>query len=187
MAGHCGNVGDTISVGSQANIGKVIWEAVAADIMIAKIDPLGRNTWNCDGSSTLHRCSPVMTYTPRAVGNVFLFNQAGRYASVPVTGSGTPGVNEMFCTSGAISGVNCTWGLHPLPPAAPPFVLGATTWRNATLDGDSGGPVVSRSGQLYGIISEGGEVWGRIPDFMSFVPISRVFEEQPGYQLAPPG
>lgn len=187
LAGHCGEVGDSISVGSQANVGKVIWKARAADIMIARIDPLARTNWGCDGSTSLHRCMPITTYTPRAVGNVFLFDQAGRYASVPVTGSGTPGVNEIFCTSGAISGVNCSWGLQALPHGAPPFILGATTWRNVGSPGDSGGPVVSRSGQLYGTISQGGDAWGNIPDFMSFVPIARLFEEQPGYQLAPPG
>ncbi|AZZ56176.1 hypothetical protein C5E08_09895 [Rathayibacter iranicus] len=186
-AGHCGNVGDDVSVGQVGTVGKVIWKARVADIMIARIDPLARNSYHCAGSSTLHNCSPMTTFTPRAIGNVFLYDHTGEYASVPVAGFGAPEPNETFCTSGAVSGVNCTWFLDPDVPLYQPLVLGASTKRKATLDGDSGGPVVSRGGQLYGFISKGGKSGTRLVGFMTFVPISRLFEEQRGYELAPPG
>lgn len=184
-AGHCGEVGDPIRVNYQGVIGSVVWKSAILDAEIAQIDPLPESRAGCDPSSTLHRCTVSTTYTPRAIGRIFLFDPAGRYSSLPVTGMGAPAANEVFCTSGAHSGVNCTWGAHRLPPGAPPHVLGARTFRNQVEDGDSGGPVASRSGTLYGIISEGMYPHDPDPDFMSYVPLTRILQEQSGYALAP--
>lgn len=186
-AGHCGNVGDDISVRQVGTVGKVIWKARVADLSIARIDPHPRTTYHCTGDSRLHNCSPITTFTPRAIGNVFLYDHTGEYASVPVAGSGAPEPNEKFCTSGAVSGVNCTWFLDPNEPLYEPLVVGASTKRKGILDGDSGGPVLSQGGQLYGFISRSGQSGTRLVGFMTFVPISRLFEEQRGYELAPPG
>ncbi|AND15635.1 trypsin-like serine protease [Rathayibacter tritici] len=185
-AGHCGHVGDPVRVNLQGIIGSVIWESPILDAEIARIDPIAENNFGCDPSSALHRCTIATAYTRRATGRIFLFDNGGRYASLPVTGMGVPGVNEVFCTSGAYSGVNCSWGIHPLPPGSPPYILGARTFRNQVEDGDSGGPVASRSGTLYGIISDGTYPKDPDPDFMTYVPLSRILQAQPGYTLAPP-
>ncbi|PPF25978.1 hypothetical protein C5C34_00620 [Rathayibacter rathayi] len=184
-AGHCGNVGDPIRVNLQGIIGSVIWKSTMLDVSIARIDPIGESHVGCDPSSSLHRCTVATSYMPRATGRIFLFDHFGRYASLPVIGMGVPSVNEVFCTSGARTGVNCSWGVARLPPAAPIFVLGARTFRNQVLVGDSGGPVAGRDGRLYGIVSEGLNWNDSDPDLMTYVPISRILEEQRGYALAP--
>ncbi|PPF30981.1 serine protease [Rathayibacter tritici] len=187
LAGHCGNEGDSVSVADQGVIGRVIWESGTSDLEIARIDPIPRTNWNCASGSMIRHCDPYTTYSPRAIGNIFLRDHTGRYVSMPFDGMGVPGENEVFCTSGAVSGVNCTWGIAPLPPRSPPFLLAATTWTASTVSGDSGGPVASRGGRLYGIITDGALPASSRPDLMAYVPISRLFEEQRGYVLAPPG
>ncbi|MHC2185204.1 hypothetical protein ACVLV4_000842 [Rathayibacter agropyri] len=187
LAGHCGDEGESVSVADRGIVGRVIWKSGLSDLEIARIDPLARANFNCGTGSMIRHCTPFTSYTPRAHGSIFLPDHTGRIVSMPIDGTGVPGENEVFCTSGAVSGVNCAWGIASLPPDAPPYLLGATTWLASTTRGDSGGPVASRGGRLYGIISDGARTTSTRPDLMTYVPISRLFEEQPGYVLAPPG
>lgn len=187
LAAHCADEGESVSVGNQGVVGRVIWKSGLSDLEIAKIDPLPRVNWNCGTGSMIRHCAPFTSYTPRASGTIFLRNHAHRIVSMPFDGTGVPGENEVFCTSGAVSGVNCAWGIAVLPPGAPPYLLGATTWLASVTQGDSGGPVASQGGRLYGIIADGARTTSERPDLMAYVPIARLFEEQPGYVLAPPG
>lgn len=187
MSEHCAHNGDPVTVMNHGVIGHVIWTSHRSDLEIVQVDPLVRRQVSCNASSILHNCGINAYYTPRAIGNIFLRNHTGAYVSVPIAGTGTPGVNEIFCTSGAKTGVNCTWGISALPPDAPANLLGARTWAGNVVSGDSGGPVSSRAGRLYGIISAGAGAETSMPDAMSYVPISKVFEEQFNYEIAPAG
>ncbi|QOD08069.1 trypsin-like peptidase domain-containing protein [Rathayibacter toxicus] len=187
-AGHCVSEYTNVSVENQGVIGQVTWVSSVSDLALIKIDPLARNAVTCDPSSTLHRCSIGVFYTPRAIGNIFLLDQAGRYRSIPFRGTAIPGGDEVFCTSGAVTGVVCAWRNSPLPADQPRHRAGASTWvHDPASEGDSGGPVAGAQGQLYGIISEFTNRDYPMSDVMSYVPIDQFFEEQPYYSLAPPG
>lgn len=186
-ARHCASDGARVSVGTQGVVGSVIWHSNSADIEIVKIEPLARRGWQCDPSSVIHRCAVSVYYTPRAIGNIFLRDQAGRYRSIPVRGTAIPGAEENFCTSGAVTGVNCTWTAAELPVGHNSFQAGARTWADNVSRGDSGGPVAGRDGQLYGIINQFGLPDSPVPDLMTYAPIAQIFSEQPGYELAGSG
>lgn len=187
IAGHCATEGTEVNVGPRNGIGKVVWVSSRADIELVKVEPISRPHWTCDPGSTLHHCGYSTYYTPRAIGNIFLFAPPGGIRSIPIRGTAVPGGGETFCTSGARSGVNCTWSTATLPVSGLYGRAGATTWAHNVVSGDSGGPVAGTGGQLYGIISQGGIPGGDTPDMMNYVPMATVFEELPGYVLAPPG
>lgn len=187
-ARHCGNENASVYVGEQGEVGRVLWESPDVDLEISRIEPIRRNQYQCDPSSVLHRCTVGVYYTPRAVGNIFLRDETNIVQSMPVPRINVPGDTETFCTSGAVSGVICTWNSAPLPGGLGfgPGEVGARTYLHHVLPGDSGGPVARTDGQLFGIIARMGDADGPTPDLMSYVPIGRLFDEQPLYQLAPP-
>ncbi|NRD08945.1 trypsin-like serine protease [Rathayibacter agropyri] len=186
LAGHCAGLGDEITVGGQV-VGTVTWKSTNHDVEIVKIPPSMISRPICSGASQLHHCT-ISNPTPKAVGRIIL-GSGPLPEAVPVRGIGVPALGERFCTSGAVSFVICSFELEEEIP--PPF----GTWRPDemaarthngynTVDGDSGGPVASMGGRLYGIILVGGR--DRIAGIMGYLPMDVIFQDL-GYEygLAP--
>ncbi|RIJ45048.1 hypothetical protein DZF93_00465 [Clavibacter michiganensis subsp. insidiosus] len=185
-AGHCASVGQAVRV-ADTQVGKVTWVSGQSDLALVRIDPYASRSPQCF-PTTLghHHCQIVTHYEPRATGQVILArNRLGQELPLPVTGSGVPQPREIYCVSGAQSGVNCTFVSIPTPAGLNlgAHVLTSETHGAATTVGDSGGPVVSRSGKIYGIHVDGGRSGSQDESIEGYIPISQFFHEQPGYAL----
>lgn len=184
-SGHCGNVNDTVKVGGRS-VGKMIWKSNINDLSLVQIEPNYRHLRYCSAPSTGLTCSIVNRYDPIALGKVILPSLRTRsITAVPVIGTGSPANNEVFCTSGKTTGVICTWGKVQVPGWMQTRSKSAESFGPNIQAGDSGGPVVSHSGTVYGIIESQGDARSNYPNHMIYVPISNFFAEQPGYELAP--
>lgn len=188
VAGHCGEVNDPVLLGHNS-VGKMVWKSGKSDLGLVKIEPSKRASTHCSAPSTGMTCSIIVTYDPLAKGRVFV-TQNG--ANVAISGVGNPGPNEVFCTSGYMSGVNCSWGKINAPSTGNYGTHiensdTAQTVRANVEDGDSGGAVTSFgvTRKIYGIISMKGHPFGASPTNMKYVAISHFFAEQPGYAIAP--
>ena len=186
IAKHCVNeVGSAIRFRDE-QIGEVSFMSPDRDIALVKVDPVMRRQPVCSGASQLHRCFISEDSTPRASGKILLRANNG-VGVIPVAGSGDPRGDEIFCTSGSVTGVNCGWRLAAgdHDGVFPPGENVARSMRNqSVVMGDSGGPVAGRDGTLYGIITTRGN--GQYEGLMSYVPMSKVFDTiGPYYALAP--
>lgn len=184
LAGHCADLDAPIKVGGQV-VGSISWVSTTYDLEIAKIPPSTTQRPVCTGAYHLHHCS-IPPATPRAVGRVIL-NDGSTQRAVPVPGFGEPAVNELFCTSGAVSFVNCSFRLTSVKPS-PPWRPGEVATRSYSVrsiaHGDSGGPVTSFGGRLYGIMVVGGD--NRNVGMMGYLPIALVLRDLGyAYGLAP--
>ncbi len=183
---HCVTLGQKVRVGN-TEVGAVSWVSTDSDLALIRIEPTTSRSQYCYPISAGHRCEIVLTYEPRAVGEVFLGrNRSGQESSIPITGTGIPSDREIYCTSGASTGINCSW-TQTSPPAGihigPHQVTSRTSGAN-TGPGDSGGFVGSRSGTLYGIHSAGGgAINGQFADGESYVPIGVLLRERPTFAL----
>lgn len=174
LAKHCGGLGSTVMVGDQV-VGSVTWTSSTYDLAIATIPPSIVQRPICSGASQLHHCT-LPDATPRAVGRVVL--QRGLFpAAVPVPGFGIPAIGEHFCTSGAMSLVLCGFSSVPLPPTLWPAGAVAAGHYDGLMPipGDSGGPVVSYTGRLYGIITSG--VIDAYGGTLAYLPLPLILEE----------
>ncbi|WP_348521239.1 trypsin-like serine protease [Curtobacterium flaccumfaciens] len=183
LAKHCAPMYATVSIGSSP-LGNVVWRSATSDIELVRVSPR-RDTSReiCYAhSNSPATCSPFVSYTPRASGQVFA-RSAGRIARVPINGSADP--DGRFCTSGWASGVQCVWHGIAMPPNAQLAYqhLAAADADELTnlAPGDSGGPVVSYSNQLLGIISSN----FTSTTIMLYTPIRQVLTELFSYELAP--
>ncbi|WP_146083775.1 hypothetical protein [Clavibacter michiganensis] len=187
IAGHCGNNGQDIGLEGHGVVGRIIWESGDADLAIVRVDPSVTHRPHCMPNSQLHNCTILTTVSPLATGRIFLRSPfSGQPRSFPIQGTGVPGADERFCTSGATTGINCNWSTVPLPEGFGAHQAGAQSDGLFLEGGDSGGPVAGRAGQLYGIIARMGNDLGPARDIMSYTPIARLFQEQSGYSIAPP-
>ncbi|AZZ56923.1 trypsin-like peptidase domain-containing protein [Rathayibacter iranicus] len=183
MAGHCGTVGETVKVGD-AVAGTITWVSSDYDLALVKIPPSTVQRPVCSGASQLHHCS-IPPATPRAVGRIIL-NRGSTQQAVPVPGFGIAGVGEHFCTSGAVSFVNCTFEIASVKSSwlSPGELAAHTTTGFSLQPGDSGGPVANISGRLYGIIISGGE--DDHAGVFGYIPMSTIFHDLGyDYELAP--
>lgn len=187
-ASHCGRTNDDVKVGNQV-VGKFVWRSERSDLRLVRIEPSRRNFTHCSAPSTGLTCSIVTTYEPLALGKIFVSTTG---IALSIRGTGAPNTNEVFCTSGHTTGINCTWGKVPTPPGwmhpvTPEITKSAETYGRNVEGGDSGGPVASfgTRGLIYGIISTKGMHWSEHPNKMTYVPIAQFFQEQPGYEIAP--
>lgn len=183
LAKHCTGLGREIRVGGEV-VGTVNWASPNYDVALATIPPSRVQRPLCTGASQLHHCI-IRAATPRAVGRIIITNVA-RPAAVPISGTGSPSPEELFCTSGAVSFVNCGF----LPAGVPPSGWGTgelaarTTNGRNVMFGDSGGPVMSIGGTLYGMIVLGG--YPTYPDMMGYLPVETIFQDlDDEYGLAP--
>lgn len=185
LAGHCASLGEEITVGGQV-VGTVTWISPTHDVEIAKIPPSMISRPLCSGASQLHHCT-IANPTPKAVGRIILSNGSLPEA-LPIRGIGVPAFGERFCTSGAVSFTNCSFELEDEVPAwgtwRPDEMAARTHNGHNVVDGDSGGPVASMGGTLYGIILIGGT--HRIAGIMGYLPMDVILQDL-GYQygLAP--
>ncbi|MBO9050858.1 trypsin-like serine protease [Curtobacterium flaccumfaciens] len=149
LAKHCAPLQAPVQLDG-ATVGNVVWQSPESDLELAVVPPLACTraraaTGSCDQS--------VATWTPRASGRVF--NRVdGGLARAAVTGIGKPDADP-FCTSGAASGLLCSWTATRVPAASHPGVqhLAAARAGAGIEPGDAGGPVISTTNRLYGIVS----------------------------------
>ena len=188
-AGHCGGVNTEVKV-ADISVGKIIWKSGKYDMALLRVEPSATRHAVCSAPSTGMSCSIAINYTPRAVNQIILpsFRTRGE-GTVPVTGIGQPFANEVFCTSGASTGVIFSWGVEHIsgwahPGSADKFHY-AETYGSNIISGDSGGPVASSSGKIYGIIAQYGRPETHSDTLMRYHSIDQFFSEQPGYALAP--
>ncbi|WP_258370427.1 MULTISPECIES: S1 family peptidase [unclassified Curtobacterium] len=200
VAKHCANRGDEevyvksdaeSARGGIAEVGNVVWRSPDTDLALVKINPTVHNTRAC--GTTSHggpSCIPITSYSVNALGRVLTASLRTRsiYAQ-PVPGSGDPGEDETFATSGSTTGVQLEW--NKLSERAWP-----TNFRNRRdgdeaassntaflLGGDSGGPVFNASsGKLYGIITDQLPRTTQ-PSTMVYIKLSKFFKEMPRYSL----
>lgn len=188
-AGHCGGVDTEVKV-ADVSVGKVIWKSGKYDLALIRVEPSATRHAVCSAPSSGISCSIAVDYTPRAVNKIILPSLHTRSEEpIPVTGTGAPSANEVFCTSGAATGVMCTWGKEHVAGWAHPIENDtfhyAETYSRNIVQGDSGGPVASAAGTVYGIIAEFGRPETHADTSMRYHSIDQFFSEQPGYALAP--
>ncbi|WP_157726214.1 trypsin-like peptidase domain-containing protein [Xanthomonas citri] len=196
-AEHCVSPNQEVTVGGVAGvggqtIGKVAWKSSVSDLALIRVEPSATRYQSCFSTSAGPHCVINVRYSPRAVGKVFLTSLRTRsVTAIAVAATGVAAQNRTFCTSGAITGVNCEWTREPPPQGwqhTAGLTVGATNPHLGLQHGDSGGPVVEYpSGNIYGIVSyRQVPLESHLPFFMGYTPISQFFSEQPGYALAPP-
>jgi len=159
-AGHCGDVGESVSVETDSEeivVGTVTWKSEVSDLALVEVPPGQTRRQQCSVGSSGEFCTIVIDYYPRATGDVILNTPAadigGGRQTRAVTGTGTPSTNEVFCTSGRTTDILCTWGAVDFSAENQPAgTAWAETFASNVVAGDSGGPVVSRSGTVYGVI-----------------------------------
>ncbi|AZZ56925.1 hypothetical protein [Rathayibacter iranicus] len=184
LAKHCARLGSDISVRGTV-VGTVTWVSSRYDLEIVKIPPSTVQRPVCTGASQLHHCT-IPPAIPKAVGRIILLDSAGREQVVPVRGKGLPANGERFCTSGAISFVNCSFETVYVPPSARDMLPACARSRTtrSIVGGDSGGPVASTDGKIYGIILLEG--YGPKAGLMGYLPIDLIFQDLGyTYDLAP--
>lgn len=182
LAKHCANLGDEVTVDG-AVVGTVSWVSPNYDFEIAKIPPSTVQRPMCSGASQLHHCT-ITDATPRAVGRIILNDSA--QGATPIPGIGIPAAGERFCTSGAVTFVNCAFESIDVPVFgfAPGEVAARTVTGNNITAGDSGGPVAGLNGRLYGIIL----LWGinEYTGIMGYLPMPTILQDLGySYELAP--
>ncbi|MWV29522.1 hypothetical protein [Rathayibacter iranicus] len=183
LARHCTDLGNPIRVGGEV-VGSVTWASPNYDLAIATIPPSTAQRPLCGGASQLHHCV-IPSATPKAVGRIIL-NDGSAQRAVTIPGTGVPAVGERLCTSGSVSFVNCGFRIVDVPRSDWNPSAAATRTFNGrnVIFGDSGGPVASIGGRLYGIILFRGEP--AHPGMMGYLPIYVVFQDLGySYELAP--
>jgi len=193
IANHCvSRNGEGVVVNGKV-VGQVISRSGTDDIALAKIDPDPVRTNRCNvGSFGVPLCTSGFRWEPQAHGRVVIASLRTRDdEAVPMPGWGAPGVNETFCTSGSFSGVNCSFAYAPVPESWFPTGISDAAKSdvlNPITGGDSGGPVMSANGKFYGIISLSGMLSAthETQSLMGYVRAEKVFQDFPGYNIAPP-
>lgn len=187
LAKHCAPLQAPVQLDG-ATVGNVVWQSPESDLELAVVPPLACTraraaTGSCDQS--------VATWTPRASGRVF--NRVdGGLVRAAVTGIGKPDADP-FCTSGAASGLLCSWTATRVPAASHPGAqhLAAARAGAGIEPGDAGGPVISATNQLYGIVSGSstraatGTTSTTGSTVLLYTPVQQVLTELFRYRLAP--
>ncbi|MHC2186584.1 hypothetical protein ACVLV4_002247 [Rathayibacter agropyri] len=171
LAKHCApEIGAAYSLNS-VQIGTVSWMSATDDVELVQVPPEVTLPQGCFGS--INGCFIGSTARPRAVGQVIMRVQ-GSERAVPMLPPASPALGERFCTSGSTTGLNCYWLLQE-GRGRDPVAQGFATSALGLDFGDSGGPVISQQGQLYGIIQSGG-MYGALT-FMWYMPIDQLFRQ----------
>ncbi|MBO9041510.1 MULTISPECIES: trypsin-like serine protease [Curtobacterium] len=182
-AKHCGDVGSTVYVNG-AVVGHVVRTSDDFDVSLIAVPPAPFLRQQC---SVTHSggpfCTTVTDYAPRARGMVLVGGTAVPFAiPINVLGAGAPTPDEDFCASGSFSGWFC--GFHTRPIEATLRTNGydqkAMSYSWMLQQGDSGGPVVTRNGTLYGIVSARGR---QEPRAMYYVSMHEALAQFPGFAL----
>jgi hypothetical protein len=183
-AAHCGGVGTAVTVGGQY-AGEVTYVSPRWDFSLITVKPDSRQLRHCSVSTSgVPSCYYLPVYTPRARGAIEKSGQGALYsAQVPVPGSGAPQGHEDFCASGNVSGWYCGFHTVANPPGLE--VQGcdrtAQSFSGRIMRGDSGGPVSSTSGRIYGVIVATGPDGTRFRNDLYYLSIDTILRELPGY------
>jgi hypothetical protein len=124
-----------------------------------------------------------------------VFNRVdGGLTRAAVTGIGKPDADP-FCTSGAASGLHCSWTATRVPAGSRPGVQHLAAARGGAgagiEPGDAGGPVMSATNRLYGIVSGSstraatGTTSTTGSTVLLYTPVQQVLTELFRYRLAP--
>lgn len=186
-AGHCASaVGQHVRVG-ETDIGTVSWISNQSDLALVRVEPTSTRRTQCfHTSGGFPRCAINVIWNPRAVGRViFDYNRSGHEASLAVVGSGAPTAREQFCASGRSSGSLCAFETVVVAPNSkvPAHTTIAQSYDSNMATGDSGGPVLSRGGRIYGVLTDVGNPDGTGEGLIGYVAISQFFAERSGYAL----
>jgi hypothetical protein len=184
-AKHCGRMGDPVSVGGR-EVGQVSWVDPVEDLELVRIDPTSHGQPFCSPTSQGFHCTGTPTYDPAASGRVVLTTlQSRALSAIPVTGTGAPADGEVFCVSGKSSGQSCEFTSAPWRSEIGPRTPGQALATGGTLilNGDSGGPVVSSRGRIYGVVES--TATGTLHSALIYVRVSQFFADAGGYGLAP--
>ncbi|AND17928.1 hypothetical protein C5C18_01685 [Rathayibacter tritici] len=185
LAKHCSSgIGASIGLNHQ-NVGSVVWMSATNDVELAVIPPYTSPAPRaCFGS--IQSCFAGSAVEPRAAGKVIMSTRGGERA-VPMRPPGSPAPGERFCTSGVDTGVNCNWvseANRPVNWGHDEGLMARSTNAQGLEQGDSGGPVISEDGRLYGIIQRAG--LGEYVNLMQYMPIEQVLTQIGSqYALAP--
>ncbi|WP_412873017.1 hypothetical protein [Curtobacterium flaccumfaciens] len=188
LAKHCAPMQAPVQLDG-TTVGSVVWQSAESDLELAVVPPLAcTRTRAATGS-----CDPsVATWTPRASGRVFT-RVDGVLARPALTGIGQPDADP-FCTSGASSGLLCSWTSTRVPAASRPgaqHLAAARADAGAGIEpGDAGGPVISTTNRLLGIISgsttgAAGATGSTGSTVLLYTPARQVRTELFRYRLAP--
>lgn len=190
-AAHCTVMGQTIDGENHSPIGKTIDLDEEHDTALIELYPL--SSMGCSwitpggsGSGGAH-CVPTSIYRPRALGRVFM-SPGGAEQQIPMTGPASPQDGSQICTSGIVTGINCSFSAVPLPPIWVDHFRGRragyTDGRNVE-PGDSGSPVVDSHGVFFGIQTGKGAPGSTTRNLIVWTPAEFVFRKYSDYSLAP--
>ncbi|CAQ01378.1 trypsin-like peptidase domain-containing protein [Clavibacter sepedonicus] len=186
-AAHCGDLNENVTLGSSVP-GKVIWRDELHDLELIVVSPSTERAAVCSHTSAGEYCRIVLTYHPQAVGRIITRDDnTWREQRTPLVATGEPD-DRVFCVSAIRAGVACGLVRTTTPAAIAAVHPGIRAAEDRSLDvqpGDSGGPVMSRSGTLYGFVSGGG-IYGGVRK-IDYMPWSVFAHLQPNYVLAPAG
>ncbi|AWF99844.1 hypothetical protein BEH61_15160 (plasmid) [Clavibacter michiganensis subsp. insidiosus] len=176
--------------GTDVEAGSVVALADPDDLALVRIEGSPHGARTCSATSGHVICTPSTVYSPQAFNRVFLPGfTPGHETTLPMTRQGVPGPRETFCTSGAVPRSLCEWTSTSVPPAwVQNHVYAAARSTGANLlKGDSGGAVVSRTGDFYGIATDSGlyDSDHSNIDIMGYTDAARVLSDFRGYHMAP--
>ncbi len=186
--GHCGNVGDHVKVNGD-DIGQVSWKSTISDLLIIEVPPLSERIHVCYIAPYGPHCIFSHRITPRAIGQVLTYNlRAGGLGGVPITNfrDGVPDSVANFCTSVITTDVNCTWSKYQLPTHLITYAgeHGAITAGTPIALGDSGCPVYTPDGLVYGVHTSNYGITR--PGVMTYISAGEfMVETNDRYDLAP--
>ncbi|WP_146077483.1 hypothetical protein [Rathayibacter rathayi] len=170
---HCAPHIDSEFSMDDVPIGVVTWISSTDDLELVQVAPEvsthGCFSYGCFVGGVAPR--------PRAVGKVVM-GPLQREAPVRMLPPGSPAPGERFCTSGAVSSVNCNWVSEPNRPAhwgSDRGVLARALNATGMTQGDSGGPVISQQGNFYGIHTRGG--LNPYLNLQEYIPAQEIFEQ----------
>ncbi|WP_215775192.1 hypothetical protein [Rathayibacter toxicus] len=130
---------------------------------------------------------PTNSYRPRAVGRVFV-HRGSQTTTIPMTGPGSPANGARVCTSGMMTGFNCTFTAAPAPQnwhdVSPHQRAAHTDGPNIDI-GDLGSPLTNEEGTFFGVVTDKGHPNTPEEHLISWTPAETIFREYPGYFLAP--
>ncbi|MBT1675709.1 trypsin-like serine protease [Curtobacterium aurantiacum] len=183
LAKHCAPLQAPVQLDG-ATVGSVVWQSAESDLELAVVPPLACTRARAASGS----CDPsVATFTPRASGRVFT-RVDGVLARAAVTGTGRPDADP-FCSSGAVSGVLCSWTPTGVPAGSGAdsrhLAAARSTVGVGVAPGDAGGPVLSATNRLYGIISGSSTTTATSTTVMLYTPVQQMLTELFRYRLAP--
>jgi hypothetical protein len=181
-AEHCASLHENVRVG-RAEVGYVYWVSHESDLALVRIEPTATPRRHCSPGSHGEVCRIENDYAPNALGKVLrAINLRGRELALSATGVGTPEPGEVFGSSGSSSGLKYTLRSIPVPPGVQRgrHKVTADTGSPLSTPGDSGGPIFSRRGVIYGIHS--GHLVAT-PNIITYTPIQQFFVEEPLFAL----